>query len=120
MFEFTQAPVTVEAKALAELLQIDSMSERALDMFIQQSSRPHRLFWHEWVPPEVKIKQAGTNALHMFQVSGAVQAFIKSLRPDYEELGIPEEYDFPVFKADGSGTLTRKNPAPESTPENPE
>lgn len=44
----------------------------------------------------------------MFQTSAMVQAFIKSLRPDYVELGIPEEYNTPVFAQDGSGTLTRK------------
>lgn len=117
MFDFvTPAPETEEAKALAELTQIDKLSDNALNMFIQQSIIAWRRFWLIGTPPEGKIVQAGTNALKMFQTSGAVQAFIKSLRPDYVELGIPDEY-IPVFKEDGSATLTKKEVVPEEIQE---
>lgn len=107
MFDFTQVPETEEAKALAELIQIDTFSERALDMFTQQSKMAWERFWKIGVPPEIKIKEAGTNALKMFQVSGAVQAFIKSLRPEHEELTVPPQWNV-EFSQDGSCTITPK------------
>ena len=108
MFDFTQVPETEEQIALAELKQIDKISDNALDMFTSQSTIAWNRFWKIWVPPEVKIVQAGTNALKMFQTSAMAQAFIKTMRPDYIELWIPDEYNYPVFKEDGSATLTKK------------
>jgi len=44
----------------------------------------------------------------MFQISAMTQAFIKAIRPEHVELGIPDEYNQPIFNEDGSGTITKK------------
>lgn len=45
MFDFTPVPASEEEIALAELIQIDTISERALDMFVQQSIMAWTRFW---------------------------------------------------------------------------
>jgi hypothetical protein len=55
----------------------------------------------------------------MFQISAMTQAFIKSIKPSHVELGVPEEYNQPVFKEDGTGTITKKEVVQDEV-ENPE
>lgn len=96
--------ITDEQKALQDLQEMSMCASSALENFKANTLQAYNSFWYGQVSPVVKMQLLGTNALGVFTASAQAQAFIKSQDPQYEVLGIPEEYEI-VWGNDGSGVI---------------
>lgn len=95
---------TEEYKAINELQLMQQYSEDALTNFIQMVTIAYNTFWFGEISPVTKMQLLGTEALTVFTASAQAQAFIKSQKPDYVELGVPEGFEI-VWNGDGSGII---------------
>ena len=102
MFNITP---TTESLETQKLLEIDSISSTALENFIRESYNAWYIFWFDG-DPVIKAELLGTKALEMFTKSAQAQAFIKLIKPEHEELGIPDGYIM-NWNQDGSVVITK-------------
>ena len=108
MFDFITASVkTPEQTLREEFVQINNMANMALEWFIRQNAMIYRMFWSQGTSPELKAQFLQENALEMFTKSATTQAFIKSMKPDHVELGVPEDYTT-TWSQDGSVVIAKK------------
>ena len=104
MFNITREK-TIQEQAFDELQSIDFLSTSAFEKFKRETNLVYDLFWNGKVSPKVKIQVLGTKALEMFTASAKAQAFIKSIEQEYEEKGVPDNWQV-NWNQDGSATLT--------------
>jgi hypothetical protein len=95
---------TEEYKTINELQLMQRYSEDALKSFIEMVNIAYNAFWYGEISPIVKIEKLGTEAINIFTASAQAQAFIKSQKPEYVELGIPEGFEI-KWNEDGSGII---------------
>jgi hypothetical protein len=107
---------TEEVKAMADLTVMNNHSDFALSQFIEYSTHAYRAFWYGDASPIVKVAMLGTKAQEVFTSSAAAQAFIKSVKPDHIELGIPNGYVI-TWAEDGSATLEYTEPESQPAPQ---
>lgn len=102
MFNIT---TTNEYQSIKELQVMEQYSSDALEQFIMYVTNAYNMFWFGETSPKEKIVLLGTEALNVFTKSAQAQAFIKSQKPDYIELGIPNGYTV-NWGNNGSATIT--------------
>ncbi len=110
---------TEEYTAVNELQLMQKYSEDALTNFIQMVNIAYNTFWFGEVSPAIKMQMLGTEAIVIFTASAQAQAFIKSQKPDYVELGVPEGFEI-EWNEDGSGVIAGElyvEPTEEVVPE---
>lgn len=91
--------------AKEELALIGAIGETGIENLIISVQQGYDRFWYnEKVTPQEFCDLMGNQAYKLFQDHRDAQDFIKSKRPDYVELTIPENYEV-TFNQDGTVTI---------------
>jgi len=92
----------------AEELDLEDMElsrNSSLDQLKGSYINGYIVFWQN---PQVYCDIAGTNAYKLFTDHRDTGEYLSKMIPDFVQLGIPDEYESPIFNKDGTVTITKK------------
>lgn len=102
-------PNKTKDQMIREVIEnLSTLGDNAITSLAIQHKTNFDNFWNnpEATPKEI-CDALGNEAYKLFINSHATQAFIKSVRPDYEALSVPERYEI-VFNKDGTVLIEDK------------
>lgn len=105
MYEIEKTQLEI---AKEELALIGAIGETGIENLVISVQQGYDRFWNnEKVTPQGFCDLMGNSAYKLFKDHSDAQDFIKSKRPDYVALTIPEKWDV-QFNENGSVTISEK------------
>lgn len=102
-------PIKTRDQTLREVIEnLSVLGDSAITSLAIQHKTNFDNFWNNPEATPMEICEAlGNEAYKLFTNSQATQAFIKSMRPEYEPFTIPERYEV-TFGKDGTVQIVDK------------